>query len=76
MYRPNKYLNEIISYGGEPSTRTEAILHMQSIGATQPMIDRWLQGNDLAQRPCDALTTRSFLNDDPPVRKSRRRPVL
>jgi hypothetical protein len=46
----NQYLGEIIDYGGEPYTRAEAILHMQSIGIEQPCIDRWLQGNELAQR--------------------------
>jgi len=47
---PARYLDELIDYGGEPHTRAEAILHMQSIGATQPMIDRWLQGYEYAQR--------------------------
>ncbi len=47
---PCKYLDEIIDYGGEPYTRAEAILHMQSIGLDQPCIDRWLQGYEHAQR--------------------------
>ena len=46
----DRYLNEIIDYGGEPFTRAEAILHMQALGLSQPEIDRWLQGNELAQR--------------------------
>ena len=46
----DRYLNEIIDYGGLPCTRAEAILDMQQMGLTQPMIDRWLQGNELAQR--------------------------
>jgi hypothetical protein len=46
----NKYLNEVIDYGGEPFTRAEAILDMQRIGATQGMIDRWLQGYEYTQR--------------------------
>jgi hypothetical protein len=50
MLRPNRYLAEIISYGGEPYTRAEAILDMQRMQIPQPCIDRWLQGNDLAQR--------------------------
>jgi hypothetical protein len=45
-----RYLDELIDYGGEPRTRAEAILHMQSIGATQGMIDRWLQGYEHTQR--------------------------
>ena len=46
----NKYLDELIDYGGEPYTRVEAILDMQQMGATQGMIDRWLQGYEHAQR--------------------------
>jgi len=46
----DRYLNEIIDYGGIPCTHAEAILHMQSIGMDQPCIDRWLQGQELAQR--------------------------
>ena len=46
----DRYFNEIIDYGGLPCTRAEAILDMQQMGLTQPMIDRWLQGNELAQR--------------------------
>jgi hypothetical protein len=46
----DKYLGKIIDYGGEPYTRAEAILHMQSIGMDQPNIDRWLQGNEFGQR--------------------------
>ena len=45
-----RYLNELIDYGGQPYTRAEVILHLQSIGATQPMIDRWLQGYEHRQR--------------------------
>ncbi len=41
----DRYFNEIIDYGGLSFTRAEAILDMQQIGLTQPMIDRWLQGN-------------------------------
>jgi len=46
----NKYLDELIDYGGEPYTRVEAVLDMQRMGATQAMIDRWLQGYEHAQR--------------------------
>ena len=46
----SRYLNELIDYGGIPCTRAEAILDMQQIGLTQPEIDRWLQGNEHAQR--------------------------
>jgi hypothetical protein len=45
-----QYLEEVIDYGGEPYTRGEAILHMQSIGLNQSNIDRWLQGYELGQR--------------------------
>lgn len=45
-----RYLDELIDYGGEPYTRAEAILRMQSIGMNQPCIDRWLQGQELASR--------------------------
>ena len=46
----DKYLGEIIDYGGEPYTRAEVILDMQSKGIDQPCIDRWLQGYEHAQR--------------------------
>ena len=46
----DRYLNEIIDYGGEPFTRAEATLDMQSIGMDQPCIDRWLQGYEHGQR--------------------------
>jgi len=48
--KPNKYLGELISYGGEPYTRAEAIADMQRIGMDQPSIDRWLQGQELMDR--------------------------
>ncbi len=50
MPSTNRYLDEIILSGGEPYTRAEAILDMQRLGATQGMIDRWLQGYEHAQR--------------------------
>lgn len=46
----SRYLDEVIDYGGQPFTRAEAILDMQSIGMTQPEIDRWLQGQEFAAR--------------------------
>ena len=46
----SRYLDEIIDYGGLPCTRAEAILDMQQMGLTQPEIDRWLQGNELAKQ--------------------------
>ena len=46
----DRYLNEVIDYGGLDYTRGEAILDMQRMGMTQPEIDRWLQGNEFAQR--------------------------
>jgi hypothetical protein len=48
--KPNKYLDELISYGGEPYTRAEAIADMQRIGMDQLSIDRWLQGQELMNR--------------------------
>jgi hypothetical protein len=45
-----RYLDEIIDYGGEACTRADAILDMQSLGMTQPEIDRWLQGHELGRR--------------------------
>ena len=44
------YLDELIDYGGEPYTRAEVILDMQRSNTPQPMIDRWLQGYEHAQR--------------------------
>jgi hypothetical protein len=41
------YLNEVISYGGEPFTRADAIRDMQNMGMTQAHIDRWFQGYEL-----------------------------
>ena len=46
----NRLYYELIDYGGIPCTRAEAILDMQRLGLDQPCIDRWLQGNELAQR--------------------------
>ena len=46
----HRYLNELIDYGGIPNTRAEVIVDMQQRGIDQPCIDRWLQGNELAQR--------------------------
>jgi len=46
----NKYLDEIIDYGGYPHTRAEVIADMQQSGTPQPCIDRWLQGQEHAQR--------------------------
>jgi hypothetical protein len=65
---PNEYLDELIDYGGEPYTRREAVEHMQSIGGTRQMIDRWLQGNDLARerRPTQPVSLRLFIQQTPP----------
>jgi hypothetical protein len=59
--KPNKYLDEIIEYGGEPMTRGAVIAEMQSRGTPQTLIDHWLQGQELAAdlRPQhEALTNR------------------
>lgn len=39
-------LNELISFGGLPYTRGEAIVQMQRQGHDPRCIDRWLQGCD------------------------------
>jgi hypothetical protein len=46
----DRYLNELIDYGGLPATRAEVILDMQRAGHPQPLIDRWLQGQEFAAR--------------------------
>ncbi len=70
--RANKYLDELISYGGIPCTRAEAILDMQAMGLDQPCIDRWLQGYEHTQRLRERaarVTTRIFLPANPRPRK-------
>ena len=60
----DRYLNELIDYGGEPYTRGEVIAEMQAEGIPQPMIDRWLQGQELMaqiQRRRSAIQTRVFV---------------
>ena len=44
------YLEEEIVYGGVPTPRGEAIADMEECGYTPQMIDRYLQGADLAAR--------------------------
>ncbi len=69
----DKYLNEIIDYGGEPYTRAEVILDMQARGIDQPCIDRWLQGYEHAQSRRErhqALTVRLYLDENTPFRPS------
>ncbi len=46
----SRYLDELLDYGGEPYTRGEIILDMQSQGMTEPEIARWLQGYELGCR--------------------------
>jgi hypothetical protein len=46
----DRYLGEIINYGGEFMSRGEAIADMQRIGMEPRCIDRWLQGNELMAR--------------------------
>ena len=50
MPAPNRYLDELISCGGEAQTRAEIIAEMQAEGTPQPLIDRWLQGQELAAK--------------------------
>ena len=50
MRRPKKYLDELISYGGQPFTRAEVIADMQRDGTPQLLIDRWLQSQEHAAR--------------------------
>jgi hypothetical protein len=66
----DKYLNEMIEYGGCACTRHEAILDMQQIGLTQPEIDRWLQGQELAQRLRESNRRfRLYVESDPKLLK-------
>jgi hypothetical protein len=60
----SRYLDEIIDYGGIPTTRGEVILDMRSQGIDQPCIDRWLQGQELMasiRRRRDPITVKLFL---------------
>lgn len=41
---------EQFNFGGELCTRREIIAYLKSIGSTQAMIDRYLQGLDLSKR--------------------------
>ncbi len=64
----DRYLNELIDYGGEPYTRAEVILDMQQRGIDQPCIDRWLQGYEHAQRRRERhanISTRVVFNTQP-----------
>ena len=50
MKKPNlvqRYMSEIIDYGGFAMTRAEVIRDMQQMGLPQPSIDRWFQGYEL-----------------------------
>lgn len=42
------YTSELILYGGVPTPRGEVIAHLQECGYTSQMVDRYLQGADLA----------------------------
>ncbi|QMV19977.1 hypothetical protein GOB94_15770 [Granulicella sp. 5B5] len=60
----DRYLNELIDYGGIPTTRAEVILDMQRAGNPQPVIDRWLQGQEYAailRARQNRITTRIFI---------------
>ena len=46
----DRYLNELIDFGGELMTRADVIREMQSEGTDRACIDRWLQGYELGQR--------------------------
>ena len=46
----DRYLNELISYGGELWTRAEIIQDLKSMGCNDRMVDRYLQGTELRQR--------------------------
>ncbi len=62
----DRYLNELIDFGGIPHTRGEAIAIMQAEGHPQPLIDRWLQGQEFAaQRRArrQTVSTRVFLTE-------------
>ena len=60
----NRYLNELIDYGGFPYTRAEAILDMQSLGMDQPCIG-WARKLFEAMSPHAAGTVYvNFMPDD------------
>ena len=70
MPRPNKYLDEVISYGGQPTTCAEVIADMQRTGTPQPLIDRWLQGQEHAARSRakrEPVTLRLFFHESTPA---------
>lgn len=46
----DRYMNEIIDYGGELMTRANVIRDMQEMGVRPSGIDRWFQGYELMQR--------------------------
>ncbi len=46
----DKYLNELIDFGGDLMTRAEVIRTMQAEGTDRACIDRWFQGYELGQR--------------------------
>lgn len=47
-YTVTDYMNEVVMYGGEPTTRGEVIKDLQARGFEQALIDRYLQGLDRA----------------------------
>jgi hypothetical protein len=44
------YLSELVSYGGEVMSRGEMIADLQKTLGDPAMVDRYLQGHDLAQQ--------------------------
>jgi len=46
----NRYLDELIEFGGEPYTRGAVIATMRAEGTPERLIDCWLQGQELMAR--------------------------
>jgi hypothetical protein len=64
----NRYLDELIDFGGEPYTRAEVIAIMRAEGTPERLIDRWLQGQELMarlQRRRNPITTTVYVHQKP-----------
>ncbi len=69
MSPTDRYLNELLDFGGEAATRAEIIADMQRQGTPQGLIDRWLQGQEFAAqlaRRRAQVTTRVVLKPTEP----------
>jgi hypothetical protein len=64
----NRYLDELIDFGGEPYTRAEVIATMRAEATPERLIDRWLQGQELMarlQRRRNPITTTVYVHQKP-----------